>query len=1037
MVRSVNSQIPKPETGSGFENLIADLVDARYNSDAHRNARSGQADDGVDVYVNEGGEWIGVQCKNTKTLSGKQIQKEIFKAKAFSPALSHYIIATTAPLDRETQQQIREQSEDNVEFSVDLWTWDDISRYLNNNPEVLKSHYGSIIPESNSFDSLEQAGLLELSHEYFENRSTRKPADCWRTGFSLAEAKAGYPFDRGGTSSNSFSHELVERLSEDGDIALIGHPGSGKSTICRMTACHWQEKENHRVFYRPGDTSTPLTISNQLVDELSKRSTNDLVVVEDALRDSSDGLFELVQRMKSDDNVRFLLDSRYQDWQESKDQPIRAGQAQATTYDVDQISVPPISENDVDRAITHYSRLTGQEVQATTEFIYRMIDDSEMGGDGLLLAHLVDLYSGTSSHTRAEQADKDILYHSAVDFLDRLDTKGKVVTDTAILISVLSAAGIGVCPEIVHGLITEDYSHNEIASSLDELSGDLIYGASGEHYQTRHEIWCSKFLQVFLESQSREIAIERFESAINAIFSILDDSSIRSSICDWIRRDPFPEDIDSSYYSDFFVTRIFSIGLRNPKLATLFSTSEYSKINLSDTVSKPTEIHTRIWRGVMRFERSGIEQGESDLELARREFRNILKISQTDETIPDSAALNMKSLALTNLAAVNFDEGDYETSKEYLMEARKISERLQDKEGLSYIHSWVGNIEIKQGNNKQAEESYREAIRYDRELYNHASWAANLSNIAEVKSSSGQYDAARRLTDTALQFFKEVNDKQGQAICYSRLANIDRMEGKMESALSYLRHSLRLKSDTGSELQLASTMLGFARMVTGPFSHDTPIPVEEALEFAQKARKIFERAGNNHGATVAKGTIGSINLRLGNTEKGIRLQEEVIEVYKELGDQSNLAAAYNDLVQGYLLQDRLFDVVEVSEKAIELNRELGEQEQLVISLFTRGQAFYKLNLESLAVQDMAESAAVSSEINAYPLFVEAIDYLRDIHPNGKIRYGLSLKAYSVAKNRDDTTAAEYFKWKSEMELFLNYPDLYYLVHGDESDALGI
>lgn len=1031
MVRSVNSQLPIPETGSGLEHLVVDLADARFTSDAHRNSRSGQTDDGVDIYVKEDGEWIGIQCKKTKSLSDKDIEAEISKAEGFSPQLSRYIIATTAPLDRNTQEFIRERStenEENGKFSIDLWTWDDICRYLNNYPDILQSHYDSLTLDINSFNSQEHAGLLELSDEYFEERNARSPADCWRTGFSLAEVNAGYPFDRKGKSSDSLSGEIVSQLSQNEDLVLLGHPGSGKSTICRMVACRWQEKEDFRVFYRPSNTTTPFTVSDRLVEELSSSHTKDLVVVEDALRDSPAELFRLIQRLENDDSVKFLLDSRHQHWEESNDQPIRAGQAQATTADIKQIPVPSISETDVSRAINHFSDVTNQEVQATVDTIFREVKISDVGGDSLILTHLIDLYSGTAPDTPIEEADKDILYHSAVNAFEKIDEQKEVVVDTSILVSTLSAAGIGVTQELVHSLVNLDYSHNEISSAIDNLSGELVYGASGPQYQTRHELWCSKFLQVFLESQTREVAIERFESVVNAIFSILDDSSIRTSICEWIRRDPFPEDIDEGHYSDFFITRIFSIGLRNPNLATLFSTSEYSKIDLPNSVSKPIEIHTKIWRGVMRYNRSGTEHGKSDLELAKTEFKDILDISETDESIPKPAALNLKSLALTNLAAVNSDQANYQQAKNHLTTARELSERLGDTAGLSHICSLMGNIELKQGNLDTAEIYYREGIRHDRELYNHGAWAAKLSNLAEVKSSSGEYTSARRLTNTALQFFKNVNDKQGQAICYSRFSDIDRLEGEMEAAVRNLRHSLRLKSDTGSELEIASTLLGFARMVAGPFSRNPPVPVEDALQYAQKARTIYDQAQNRHGAAIASGTIGTIKLRLGYPKESIQLQREAIDAYRVIGDKSNLAAAYNDLAQAYLLQGKLIEVVEVSEKAIKINRELEELEQLAISLFTRGQALYKLDFESFAVQDMAESVSVALDINAYPIYVKAIDYLRDIHPDASIRYGLSLQASMVAKRRGDTTSKQYFEWKAEIELLGNYPDLYSLVH---------
>jgi hypothetical protein len=58
-------------------------------------------------------KWHGIQCKGkdvgyASKLTKQEIEKEAQKAKGFRPALTHWIVATTAPKDSELEQFARE-----------------------------------------------------------------------------------------------------------------------------------------------------------------------------------------------------------------------------------------------------------------------------------------------------------------------------------------------------------------------------------------------------------------------------------------------------------------------------------------------------------------------------------------------------------------------------------------------------------------------------------------------------------------------------------------------------------------------------------------------------------------------------------------------------------------------------------------------------------------------------------------------------------------------------------------------------------------
>ncbi|WP_299926905.1 hypothetical protein [uncultured Nocardioides sp.] len=65
----------------------------------------------------------------TGSLSRKTVEEEVVKAQNYTPALSRFIVATTARSDARLQEAVRALPKQR--FSVDLWSWDQINDWLN------------------------------------------------------------------------------------------------------------------------------------------------------------------------------------------------------------------------------------------------------------------------------------------------------------------------------------------------------------------------------------------------------------------------------------------------------------------------------------------------------------------------------------------------------------------------------------------------------------------------------------------------------------------------------------------------------------------------------------------------------------------------------------------------------------------------------------------------------------------------------------------------------------------------------------------
>jgi tetratricopeptide (TPR) repeat protein len=160
-----------PNDSTAFESLCLDLwKEIWQDSDAQKNGRRGQHQDGVDVFGHENGSVVGVQCKQKDgrlwaKVTPDELETEVSAARRFKPKLARFILATTAARDTAVQQranQLTEQHKKAALFKVAVWAWEDIWHELYRRKTLFESiapiywprHVGSALTAS--FNSLHQ-----------------------------------------------------------------------------------------------------------------------------------------------------------------------------------------------------------------------------------------------------------------------------------------------------------------------------------------------------------------------------------------------------------------------------------------------------------------------------------------------------------------------------------------------------------------------------------------------------------------------------------------------------------------------------------------------------------------------------------------------------------------------------------------------------------------------------------------------------------------------------------------------------------------
>jgi hypothetical protein len=143
-----NVSLPKPKDWQDFERktrvLFASVL-ADPNTQMH--GRSGQNQHGVDVWGYRNGDrakLVGIQCeKSDNAITEVELQAELEKARDFKPAITEFILVTTAQRDAKIQRSARELTGalalSTCQIFVAVWGWEDVEEHAAQYAEVWRA----------------------------------------------------------------------------------------------------------------------------------------------------------------------------------------------------------------------------------------------------------------------------------------------------------------------------------------------------------------------------------------------------------------------------------------------------------------------------------------------------------------------------------------------------------------------------------------------------------------------------------------------------------------------------------------------------------------------------------------------------------------------------------------------------------------------------------------------------------------------------------------------------------------------------------
>ncbi|MDB2270137.1 MarR family transcriptional regulator [Halorubrum ezzemoulense] len=712
-----------------------------------------------------------------------------------------------------------------------------------------------------------------------EDRLAGDPNPCGplRATASFPEVDAGHVLERSVACDGErreLAGALVEGLAGGTDHALVGPPGSGKSTVCRNVAVEWYRSGRGPVTYRTSDGGDPFTATDRLRERVTGGDGHHLVVVEDAIDPGAAEAITVARQLADCGDVSFLFDAREEPYDDLDGLPLSPADLRYRRA-IETVRMPRLDEREVERFVRHVADRTGTAPAADPSSLLDDVrgDDHERVGELLALGHrLVRAVRGGT--VRSEEADGNAgeaspeneaggaapasgLERAVAEAVREVRNRPPPTADVAVLVNLLNVAGASDLRTLAYALVDDregatgggtdgepSPTVDGVRRALDRLAGTVLVRAGDGEYRAVHDEWSVLFLERLVDREPEPVVARRVGRVVSRLLALADDPARRSRVrravggeapaIDRIERDP-------SAWAAATVRSVYGVGRRYPRLAALYGRVRYAWIDLPDACpddlrDRPPEWVARMyidagdldgaaaaldaWRPTGEAGAAERQRGYGDVARRRGEYDAARERFRRAEELFAAAGdrTGLASAVRGRAQAAHFD-GDYEAAYEAASRACAIAARTGDPIAKAKAMTDAGNALDALDGSDAVLEHYRVAgdlFRAHDDTHGEANVRANL---AVALRRRGDLDAAERTARRALDGYRTAGDEHREAISQLNLSAIAEQRGTVGEAVARAAEARAIAERIGSDMceALALSHLGSAAHLAGDF----------------------------------------------------------------------------------------------------------------------------------------------------------------------------------------------------------------------------
>jgi tetratricopeptide (TPR) repeat protein/predicted transcriptional regulator len=840
---------------------------------------------------------------------------------------------------------------------------------------------------------LRTQGFVRIDDRYLSNRSPLSPSVSYRAGLGLPEVFDSQSVDRF-DENESLTQQVRDRLRSGTDVALLGPPGSGKSTLCKRVAREWYEGDIGSVFYRESTDTEPFESVEALERVVDHAPAPTLIVVEDAVRREASPIFDAVGSFADSEDVVFLLDARETEWQEPLVGSVNARVEAFRREAVETVTMPAFDERECRRLVDRLAAETETEIDVPVdELLEAATNDAKSAPTAPAAIYL-------ACHRLARYAEPLSAYEPTPTTLEedvqrvhaRLSEQGSDALDVGVLIALLSVAGGPIETAALETLAVADVVGSDVPGRVrEELTGVALFPIDGddERWRGPHESWAASFLEHHLDSVGAAAAHDRVGRCVSVLLSLADDADRRRALARRCGEDvPLLERIvrDPTGWAEDTVDRIFDVGRTYASLAPLFGRGAETAITIPEACTEAAER-----RGIAA--RASMLETLGDLSGAERAYERLWEYGAGE-----GSALRARAESQLGLAGIARQRGEFDQARAYASEALELAADLDAVEPEVRGHLELASIATAEGDPDRAIEALDDgeaAIEgVDAPRLSAALWRQR----GVVARTHSEYEDAVDAFRRSLDRYERLDDRENVAAVRGYLGQVANERGDFSTAREQFLRGLERARNAGASAVEADLLkdLGvlaylrdeyaeaeryFEQALTLAASLDDPtVSIPVRLNSALVATERGDYAGGRERVKRALATARDIDatqfeasavriltsIAQDRTEPTtvVERAHQTLPLAREIGDKRLEIDARQFLAWGLLHTGETDDARDQAEQAVTLAREIDHPQKTGEALLELARVERRMGEHESAVEHATESHRRHEETGA-------------------------------------------------------------------------
>jgi tetratricopeptide (TPR) repeat protein len=292
------------------------------------------------------------------------------------------------------------------------------------------------------------------------------------------------------------------------------------------------------------------------------------------------------------------------------------------------------------------------------------------------------------------------------------------------------------------------------------------------------------------------------------------------------------------------------------------------------------------------------------------------------------------------------------------------------------------------------------ALELFRELGDRAGEAAARHSLADLDFDLGDYEKARTQCLAVLELHRQLGDRNSEAATRHVLANIDYEQGKYEKARTEYLAILKLRRQAGDRNGEAAVRHSLANIDRAQGKYEKART--EYLAILELRRQL----GDRDGEALVRHSLANIDYEQGKYDKARTEYLAVLELHRQLGDRDGEVITRQSLANIDYEQGKYEKARTEYLAVLELRRQLGDRDgeattrHALATIDARQGDYEKARTEYLAVLELRRQAGDRNGEAATRHALASIDYEQGKYEKARTEYLAVLELYRALGDRD-------------------------------------